>query len=115
MTVVELLLGTRFSHVDEAGLQDAIETLLLMGYPSTSVVREARIGAGERIDFLVDGTGIEVKVAGSVASVMRQLRRYANTRQVDELVLVTTKVAHRELHGVTLSGVPVSVVIPAWL
>lgn len=122
MDVAQVLATTRFSHTDEAGLQEAIAAALAGSFDADlKVEREVRIGPGERIDLLVIDehaytvTGIEVKVAGSTAMVIRQLRRYANSGRVDDLILVTTRVVHRELHGVTLSGVPVTVVVPAWL
>jgi len=122
VNIAQVLSTTRFSHTDESGLQESIAAVLAGSFDADlQVEREVRIGPGERIDLLVTDahthgvTGIEVKVAGSVAMVLRQLRRYANSRRVDDLILVTTRVVHRELHGVTLSGVPVTVVVPAWL
>lgn len=110
----ELIAHTRFTHIDEAGLQAGIAAVLAPHFVEP-VQREVQIGPGSRIDLLVGELGIEVKVAGSVALVVRQLRRYAATGRVTQLILVSTRVAHRELNGVTLSAVPVTVVIPAWL
>lgn len=122
MNIAQVIATTRFSHTDEAGLQAGIADVLAGSFDADLLIeREVRIGPGERIDLLVTDpithgvTGIEVKVAGSVAMVLRQLRRYANSDRVDDLILVTTRVVHRELHGITLSGVPITVVVPAWL
>lgn len=48
---------------------------------------------------MVGKIGIEIKVDGSVASVTRQLWRYAKRDEVDELILVTTRSKHREIVG----------------
>lgn len=55
------------------------------------VEREKALGPGDRIDILVAGVGIEVKVAGSVETVQRQLLRYARSEMVEALVLVTSR------------------------
>lgn len=114
--IVELqrLLGASgYTHLNEAGLQACIWTRLVDA--GLTPYREAWIGSGERIDFLVGRVGIEIKVAGSAADVRRQLARYAATEAVDELLLVTTKAAHRVLHGEVLSDVLITVVAPSWL
>jgi hypothetical protein len=113
---VQLIVGTiattRFQHTDEAGLQHGIQTALNL--QGLDVRREVRLTPTERIDFMVDRIGIEVKVAGSPAEVTRQLRRYAITGAVDHLVLVTTKVRHRSIEP-DIFGVPVTVVVPPWM
>lgn len=45
----------------------------------------------DRVDFLIDRVGIELKVDGSWAAVLRQLDRYAASPDLDALVLVTTR------------------------
>ena len=46
----------------------------------------------DRIDFLVgDGPGLEVKIEGSRAEVLRQLDRYAESPRIAHLMLVTTR------------------------
>ena len=54
--------------------------------------REALIAGGKRIDFLLaDGTGIEIKLAGSAKSIYRQLEGYSAEPRIERLVLLTAK------------------------
>lgn len=90
---------------DEYALQDAID--LALRRAGAAPLREVRLTAADRIDLLIGTVGIEVKVAGSVAAVERQLRRYATCGLISELVLVTTRVAHTAIDDV---GCPLHVV-----
>lgn len=92
--LVETLGRFRFDESSEERLQDGIEAVLRdLG---VAFVREARLSDEDRIDFIThDGVGIEVKVDGSAASVLRQLHRYAHLDTVQALVLVTTKRRHQ--------------------
>jgi hypothetical protein len=74
---------------EEARVQAAIEALLLR--EGIEHRRELTLSPKDRIDFLVGGIGLEVKVAGSVGAVVRQLERYAKHDRIKSLVLVTTK------------------------
>lgn len=57
--------------------------------------REFRLGSGE-IDFRVAGRiGVECKVQGSAAHVLRQCRRYLEFQEIDSLLLVTSGSRHR--------------------
>lgn len=82
----------------EAQLQADVATAL----NGTGCLREHPLGTG-RIDFLLDGIGIECKVDGSPSSVLRQLIRYADFEEVRGLLLVTSRATHRfseqELRG----------------
>lgn len=91
---------------DELVLQDSIESILQQ--ENLPFVREKKIKGGI-VDFLVGSCGLECKVDSPTTSVMRQLSKYAESEEVSELLLVTTRAAHRSLHGVTLQGKPVSV------
>lgn len=78
---------------NEAALQNAIEyRLRAAGIPYE---REVRLDGKSRIDFKVGGIGIEIKVGGSKSSVIRQLHRYS--KHLDAIILVTTKMRHREI------------------
>lgn len=54
------------------------------------VVREFRLSARDRIDVLVGGVGVEVKIQGSRRDIFRQLERYAESEHVTALVLATS-------------------------
>jgi hypothetical protein len=65
------------------------------------VERECVLSAGSRIDFLIrnscQSVGLEVKVKGALASVQRQLERYARDPRVESLILATTRATHLRL------------------
>lgn len=98
---------------DEYELQARIAAIL----PSYAR-REVELAPGERIDFLVRArtlpeaidVGVEVKVAGQTAAIMRQLDRYL-AHEIGGIVLVTTKNNHRMVPRV-LADKPVEIV---WL
>lgn len=100
-TIEKAIAGWRFMYGDEKALQNGIEIALTRA--GLQVEREVSLNPRGRIDFLVQTsaggrrprTGLEVKVAGSVEAVMRQLQCYAP--HVDDLVLVTTKARHAQL------------------
>lgn len=101
--VMRLLAGYRLPVSNEAALQGAIESAFSQsGMPYR---REVTRGA-DRIDFVVDRVGIECKVQFSVTDVTRQLIRYANWDDLDDLLLVTTVGKHldvpRVLNGKTV-------------
>jgi len=100
------ILARPMTFTTEDDLQQALADRLwaeaLLGNPITGYSREVRLDEHNRIDFLVElnGTtkvGVEVKIAGSLASVRRQLERYAALADVDELLLVTTKAQHHHI------------------
>lgn len=82
-------------------------------------IRELRLSdLRSRIDIFVSapvehgvvaGVGIEVKIKGSAADVLRQLERYAKCEEITELVLVTTKSSHLRMPA-TLNGKPLTVI-----
>jgi len=74
---------------EEYRVQAAIEALLKR--EGIQHVREFTLSPKDRIDFLVGTVGIEVKVAGGIGAVVRQLERYAKHECIQSLVLVTTK------------------------
>lgn len=93
--VLDVIRGARFLWASEddlqRGLADALEQA---GF---RVEREVRLNARDRIDLLVDGVGIEVKITGAWRDVERQLRRYLESTVLNELVLVTAKALHRRI------------------
>ena len=100
-----LLSTRRFWHSSEDELQRGIA--LVLDEAGIAYAREAELSAGERVDFLVGAVGVEVKVAGSLSQVARQLLRYAP--HVDGLLLVTAR-AQLDAFPPTLGGKPVRVV-----
>jgi hypothetical protein len=110
--IAAVIKGQSYRYSDETALQEGIAGALAQaGIPAT---REVHLTAADKIDFMAGPVGIEVKVAGQPAAVTRQLRRYATSDDVAELMLVTTRAAHRSVprelagktvHVVWLSGV----------
>jgi len=79
----------RYRPAGEAELQEAIGQALAAA--CIAFEREVPLSAADRIDFLVGSIGLELKVDGGPAAVMRQLQRYALSERISELVLVTTR------------------------
>jgi len=78
----------RFTFSRETELQEGVAAALrTLGCP---MVREVWLSGADRIDFLIEGVGVEVKTTGSVSVVLAQVQRYAAHHQVGGLVLVTT-------------------------
>ena len=92
-----LIHSARFRYSGEDDLQAGIEQLLA----GDGIVfkREVPITKRDRIDFLLKepGIGIEVKVDGSLSSVIRQLFRYAEHPDIKDLILVTTRMKHSSI------------------
>jgi hypothetical protein len=108
--IVAALRSGRFTYTDEVALHADMSRVL--DAHGLEHHREVNLGPGHgRIDFMVDRVGIEVKVAGAPANVLRQLSRYATSASVDALVLVTTVARHRVLPDVlhVPDGAPVPV------
>ena len=102
--IIDCIAGFRFSYANEYQLQEGLAAALSSrGWP---VEREVRLGARDRIDLLVGSVGVEVKVAGKPDSVVRQLTRYAESDDIDALVLVTSRVRHLDLPAL-INGKPV--------
>ena len=107
--IAEALDTFSFHYQNEFDLQTGIGFVLTQ--MKAEFRREVPLTKKDRIDFLVDKIGIEVKTDGSLAAVTRQLWRYAECPEIDSLVLVTTRQAHRNMPD-KLLGKPLFVV---WL
>jgi len=98
------------TFANETDLQVAIGKVLHNS--GWAAVREVRLSDGKsRIDLMVgerpdavyglqvagSAIGIEVKVDGSLASVLRQLDRYAACTEISELILVTSRAGHSRI------------------
>ena len=117
MHIVDELIATvanhRFSSGGEKLLQNDIETMLTA--LGADYQREAQLGLG-RVDFLVEGVAIELKISGTPMNVALQLDRYAQSDQVSELVLMTTSHRHRRAFPPTIRGKRLRVIrIPTFL
>lgn len=102
-TVAETIRAHRFRYSTEDELQAQVASL----FPGAE--REVRLSPRDRIDIRVGDVGIECKVAGSVSDVIRQVHRYSKTPWLSGIVLVTNRVAHRNVPA-AVKGLPVVVV-----
>lgn len=111
--VLKVLAGRRISLEDEKRSQNEIWALFEASPATWQPQREVRI-AGGIIDFVVDTTGVEVKLKGQPAAIERQMKRYAAEPGIDGLVLVTAKPVAL---GGKIGGKPVVVfdLARAWL
>lgn len=110
--VVKFLRGHRIRLANEAVMQSDVETILRAQY-GDCVEREARLDAGNRIDFRIGRLGIEIKANRAVPRDTRdQIARYADTGALDGILLITAR-------AVRLGGISVPVAIyetgRAWL
>lgn len=105
--ISDVLHAHRFHFTSETELQDGIETALREANftPQPEVV----LTVGERIDFLVENVGIEVKVKGSKSTLLRQMLRYAMCPEIHGLIIATTLARHRGVPP-TLNGKPITLV-----
>ena len=88
-SLVETLRSSRFTFVTELQLQDGIEQVLQI--KQIPYDREFVASAKDRFDFLLPGGAvIEVKTKWSWSDCLRQLGRYAEREDVEEIVIVGT-------------------------
>ncbi len=81
---------------EERKLADNFETILRND--RTEYQREHDLGAGDRVDFFVNGNlAVEIKTNGSYTAVLQQLSRYAQHDQVRGVLLVTTRAEHKRM------------------
>lgn len=90
--IANALASSRFTFSAERGLQDGIASVL--GAAGVPFERERPLSPADVPDFTCGATAVEVKIKGSLAAVTRQLHRYAQHPEVEEILLVTTKAAH---------------------
>jgi hypothetical protein len=91
---------------DEYAVQESIRETLDANHIEYS--REFRFDANDRVDFLVGDLALEVKTAGSIHSVMRQLMRYSLQGSVSVVLLFTTRARLCKMPN-ELSGKPLLV------
>lgn len=111
--LVDLLGCESLPARNEKKMQEAIAGLLVES--NIDFVRECRLSKRDRIDFLVNGIGIETKISGSYTNVASQLLRYCESELVKHLILVTTKASHRQLlHLPNENGIPIDVIFTSF-
>lgn len=107
-TAGEILLALRSHRITglaekdiQAGISQALTT------HEIEHCREYALSGADRIDFLIGSVGLEVKVQGSRASVIRQIARYAGHDEITEIILASS--VRRLLYAVPddILGVPV--------
>jgi hypothetical protein len=91
--LIAVLRSKRFSCVDEDELQRAVAAAF--DEAGIAYQREVRLSARDRLDFLIGGIAIELKVKTDGKELLRQVLRYAAHREVDAIVIAAT--THRVL------------------
>jgi hypothetical protein len=88
--IVEILEAYEFDLSSEVDLQEGIAQVLAQ--EGVEFDQEVALSPQDRIDFLIGDVGIEVKINGSLTSVMQQLHRYAKSDRITSLILVTGRI-----------------------
>jgi len=111
--IKETIAKHNYNFSSEAELQAAIGAVL-SSIQTARLHREVRLTPRSKIDFVCTEktglravVGIEIKVDGTYANVAQQLLRYARTKKLDALVLVTPLTRHFTNLPPTMSNVPV--------
>lgn len=86
--VTDLLARYRIAGLTEAVVQDQIERALRQ--EGIEYEREVELAPRDRIDFMVGPVGVEVKIKGTRAQIIRQLARYVRNDRVEEIILAAT-------------------------
>lgn len=104
--IADLIGRAPFSFGRESELQENIAGLLTSH--KVAFQREHSLSANDRIDFLVSGgLGIEVKIGGRRADLLRQVYRYAEHEAIAELLVVTSLTRHIAGAPAAIRGKPV--------
>lgn len=104
-SIVEYLRPYRFPVGNEAAFQETLETVLRRQF---QFLREFNLGDGHgRIDFYFheEKIGLELKVKGSPSEVIRQMHRYAQSPEINSLILITGR-QRLNWGATTLGGKP---------
>ncbi len=88
-SVLHALKTVRFIISDEKDLHEQVSAAL--DGSGIEHTREVIIGPRERVDFLIfDGIAVEVKIKGGKLAIFRQLKRYAESDLVKEIILLSS-------------------------
>ena len=102
----------RWPLADEKRLQAEVEAhLQLAGF---DFEREVNLGAGDIIDFMATGVGIELKIKGSKREIYRQCERYCMHDRLESL-LVVSNVAIGLPHKINFKPVHLVLLGRGWL
>lgn len=109
--VVERVRSYRTLGSTEIEIQDQLARILAR--EGIAFEREYHCGAAGRIDFYLPafGAGLEVKIAGSLSEVIRQLQRYAGVQEIGTLLVYTRRARHGHLPE-RIGDVAVHVICP---
>ena len=110
--ICKALYKAKYHYKHEKDLQEGVK--LLLTNIGLNFIPEFSLTSRDRIDFLVGDIGIECKSddssgGTSLASVTRQLYRYAQSDSICALILLTTMSKHRNLPE-TINNKPLYVV-----
>jgi len=99
----------RFAFATEDELQRGIDEVLERA--GVAREREKRLSGADRIDFFLpaDGMGIEVKIKGSTADLVRQVGRYVQHPEIRCLVVIASRIRLANLPD-RMNGKPVRVI-----
>jgi hypothetical protein len=102
--IIGAISSSRFRYATEKELQQGIFRL-------TGLPREYRLSEADIIDFFWQGCGVEVKIGGTKADLIRQLTRYASCDAIKCLVVVTARAGLADLPSAILGKPIYSVVV----
>ena len=109
--LVRSLVTRRWRVSSEGELQDAVAETLAASFPADIIQREVVLtnDVGKdvgRIDFLVGTTGLELKIKGSRAGILRQCQGYLTSPLVADLLVASTMSSVLRAFPSTLAGKP---------
>lgn len=85
--LTDILSRIRLIVDDEKSVQEQIAAALFQA--TIGFEREVRLSPGDIIDFVSDRVGVEVKIKGGKRAILRQIERYADSNQIDSLILLS--------------------------
>ena len=89
LVILNYIKTLKIPHENEAVMQDFLYLKLKERFPKT--LREFSLSKKDRIDFFIEGVGIECKVQGAPLRIYRQLERYCTHPEIVEIILITSK------------------------
>lgn len=104
------LLSKKLDISNEERLQNEIEDIFIEN--NINYLREYNLNRHNRIDFYLpdEKIGIEIKIKGSIFKIYEQVERYAEFKEVEKIVLVSSKyvnlpdkIKDKEAHLIHLS------------